>query len=226
MAKILPISPSLLNTFKTCPRQYRAKYITKEVVFKPNAAAMYGDRIHKAVEAALKHGAALTPEASYMQPLVNFVRDYAARPGVELFVEERLGVTHDEQPCRWGDKNVRYRGIMDVFMIDHKKRLNINIDWKTGKPKDDPTQANILAMCATRRTGYVDNLNMWVFANHNKIIHNRLRLDSLIPVQNTLSDFASYERACRENKFPATINGLCMEWCDVVSCCYNGRYLR
>lgn len=223
MAQILPITPSLINTFKTCPLQYKAKYITKEVVFQQNEAAAYGDRIHKAVEAALKHNAALTPEASYMQPLVNWVKAYAAMPGVDMFVEERMGVTHVDQPCGWRDKNVRYRGIMDVFLIDHNKHLNVNIDWKTGKPKDDQTQANILSMCATRRTGYVNNLNMWVFANHDKIIHNKVKLDSLIPVQNTLADFTAYERACRNDEFPATPNGLCGKWCDVMSCQYNGR---
>lgn len=70
MATPLPITPSLLNTFLTCPRQYEAKYITKEVVFQQNDAARYGDMVHKSVEDTLKSGAALVPDAEFMSPLV------------------------------------------------------------------------------------------------------------------------------------------------------------
>lgn len=32
--KFIPITPSTLNTMNTCPRQFEAKYVTKEVEFK------------------------------------------------------------------------------------------------------------------------------------------------------------------------------------------------
>ncbi len=43
----VPASPTSLGTFLTCPRQFQAKYITKEVVFQPTEASLFGDRGHK-----------------------------------------------------------------------------------------------------------------------------------------------------------------------------------
>ncbi|EIO6575269.1 PD-(D/E)XK nuclease family protein [Escherichia coli] len=224
--KPLPITPSLLNTFLTCPRQYEAKYITKEVVFQQTEAAAYGDRIHKAVESVLKHGAALTPEAEFMQPLVDWCRSMAARPGTEMFVEEKLAVTHALAPCSWrGDKGMApwQRGIADVFFIDHTNKLNIVVDWKTGKLKDDRTQQHILSLCASRKTGYSKTLCMWVFVKEEDLITHVLNLEGLDPIAVHLQNVKAYEEACANNHFPAIRNGLCGKWCDVLSCVHNGK---
>lgn len=224
--KPLPITPSLLNTFLTCPRQYEAKYITKEVVFKQTEEAAYGDRVHKAMENALKHGAALTPEAEFMQPFVDWCRDMAARPGVEMFVEERLAVTHSMTPCGWrGDKGMAawQRGIADVFFVYHKYKLNIVVDWKTGKLKDDKTQQQLLSLCASKRTGYSKTLCMWAFVKAKDLITHVLNLEDLVPIATHLQNVKAYEEACANNAFPPIRNGLCGKWCDVVNCVHNGK---
>lgn len=228
MANILPITPTLLNTFLTCPRQYEAKYITKEVVFQQNEAAAYGDRIHKAVEAALKLNAALTPEAMYMQPLVNWCRSLAAQPGVEMLVEESLAVTRELLPCGWfGDKArglpAWQRGKADVFFIDHTNKMNIIVDWKTGKPKDDKTQSHLLSLCATKRTGYSKSSCLWVFCAKDDLYAQTIDLIDLTPINEHLANVRAYEQACKDNAFPALRNGLCGKWCDVTSCIHNGK---
>ena len=48
-------SPTSLQTFLTCPKQYHAKYITKEVKFEQNVHAVFGDLVHKSLENYLKH---------------------------------------------------------------------------------------------------------------------------------------------------------------------------
>lgn len=228
MATPLPITPSLLNTFLLCPRQYEAKYITKEVQFVQSEAAAYGDRIHKSVEAALKLNAALTPEASFMQPLVNWCRMLASQEGVEMYVEEKLAVTRGLQPCGWfgpsKTEKAWQRGMADVFFVDHKNKMNIVVDWKTGKAKDDKTQSHILSLCASKRTGYTKTLCMWVFVKANDIYKETLDLIDLMPVSTLLANVKAYENACARNEFPALRNGLCNNWCDVVSCIHNGKH--
>ncbi|WP_218078446.1 PD-(D/E)XK nuclease family protein [Escherichia coli] len=224
--KPLPITPSLLNTFLTCPRQYEAKYITKEVVFKQTEEAAYGDRVHKAMENALKHGAALTPEAEFMQPFVDWCRDMASRPGIEMFVEERLAVTHSMTPCSWrGDNGMAawQRGIADVFFVYHKYKLNIVVDWKTGKLKDDKTQQQLLSLCASKRTGYSKTLCMWAFVKAKDLITHVLNLEDLVPIATHLQNVKAYEEACANNAFPPIRNGLCGKWCDVMNCVHNGK---
>lgn len=227
MATPLPISPSLLNTFLLCPRQYEAKYITKEVTFTPNEAAAYGDRVHKSVEAALKLTAALTPEAAFMQPLVDWCRTLASQDGVEMHVEEKLAITHTFQSCGWAGpsraEKAWQRGIADVFFIDHVNKLNIIVDWKTGKPKDDKTQSHLLSLCATKRTGYPRTVCLWVFCTKDSLYSQTLDLLDLTPVNTHLANVLAYEQACANNAFPAVRNGLCGKWCDVTSCIHNGK---
>lgn len=226
MATPLPITPSLLNVFLTCPRQYEARYITKEVVFQQNDAALFGDMVHKSVEAALKEGAALAPEAEFMQPLVNWCRMMAAQPGMTMYVEHRMCIRRDFTPTTWfgkGENKPWMRGIADVFFKDDVHKLNINVDWKTGKPKHDKTQSRILSLCAKHNTGYTKTLNLWAHVKHGELIMDSFDLVDLAPVQDMLLDVARYERACETNQFPAIRNGLCGQWCDVLSCVHNGK---
>lgn len=226
MATPLPITPSLLNTFLTCPRQYEAKYITKEVVFQQNDAARYGDMVHKSVEDTLKSGAALVPDAEFMSPLVNWCRMVAAQPGVTMEVECKLCITRNLVPTTWKAKPPNrpwLRGIADVFFKDDTNRMNIIVDWKTGKPKHDKTQANILSLCASKVTGYTKTLCLWVHVKHGELLQDSFDLIDLAPVQATLADVTRYEKACEAGAFPAIRNGLCGSWCDVMSCPHNGK---
>lgn len=226
MATPLPITPSLLNVFLTCPRQYQAKYITKEVVFQQNEAALFGDMVHKSVEKTLKEGAALIPAAEFMQPMVDWCRMMAAQPGMTMYVEHKMCITRNFEPTTWLAKPPKkpwLRGITDVFFKDDAHQLNINVDWKTGKPKHDKTQSRLLSLCARYNTGYTKTLNLWVHVKHGQLMMDSFDLVDLAPVQGLLLDVARYEQACAADQFPAIRNGLCGQWCDVLSCPYNGK---
>jgi hypothetical protein len=258
MAIPLPITPSLLNVFLTCPRQYQAKYITKEVVFQQNEAAKQGDIVHKRVEAALKKGTPLTPgvppdydvyvysrmspsevaaardmadeaaatDVTFMQPMVDWCRMMAAQPGMTMYVEHKMCITRNFEPTTWLAKPPKkpwLRGIADVFFKDDAHQLNINVDWKTGKPKHDKTQSRILSLCARHNTGYTKTLNLWVHVKHGQLMMDSLDLVDLAPVQSLLLDVARYEQACAADQYPAIRNGLCGQWCDVLSCPHNGK---
>lgn len=220
MANILPITPTLLNTFKTCPRQYQAKYITKEVTYTPNEAAEYGTRIHSAVEATLKNGVPLTKEAAYMQPLVDWVLSEVAA-GKELHVEKYLARNSQRKACAWKDPDVKLRGVADVLLVDHVNKRNIIIDWKSGKPKADNTQAYLLSECAWAFTGYRDCLCLWAYVNYGELIKEEVIADYSTTA--LFRDIGRYEIACQNNDFPTKKNGLCKAWCDVVTCPHNGK---
>lgn len=226
MATPLPITPSLLNVFLTCPRQYQAKYITKEVVFQQNEAALFGDMVHKSVEKTLKEGAALIPAAEFMQPMVDWCRMMAAQPGMTMYVEHKMCITRNFEPTTWLAKPPKkpwLRGIADVFFKDDAHQLNINVDWKTGKPKHDKTQSRLLSLCARYNTGYTKTLNLWVHVKHGQLMMDSFDLVDLAPVQGLLLDVARYEQAYAADQFPAIRNGLCGQWCDVLSCPHNGK---
>lgn len=230
MAQVKPITPTLLDTFLTCPNQYRAKYITREVVFKQNEAAAKGDRIHKSVEDTLKHGVPLTEEAAFMQPLVNWCTALASDPNIEMFVERTLAIDHDLNPMAlpegfkpW-EYNIYMYAKADVFFVDHNQGRNIIVDWKTGKPKDAHTQSNILSLTATKSTGYTSNECLWVHCCHNELRNTHTELVELSPLNILFENINRYKEACKNDQFPAIRNGLCNKYCDVVSCIHNGAY--
>lgn len=228
MAEIIPISPSLLNTWLTCPRQYEAKYITKEVVFKSSEAAAFGDRVHKSIELYLTTGAPLSEEAAICGDAVEWVKAQGEIEGVDLHVEMRLANT-----APWADtphaksqwRGRGYGGIADVVLNDHNNRRTLLIDWKTGKrAKDDPTQAQLLALCAAARSDmYRDIRTMWVFVKPGKVVYHKLDMRTMHAVKETEANMWRHRDAVLAGDFPATPNGLCGKWCDVLSCPFNGR---
>lgn len=232
MANILPITPTLLSTFLTCPRQYKAKYITKEVEFVPTEATLFGRRLHEAVENTLKYNVALPLEMNFMQPYVNWCVNKAMQHGVEMQVETSLAITGAFEPCNWGGwpekgqtttSKVWQRLKVDVLFIDHHNKVNIIVDWKTGKPREDHTQKDIACICATRKTGYVKNVCMWMHVKHNQTIVEPVDLTTLKPLEGHLANIQRYVHACETDSFEPTKNGLCKQWCDVIACPYNGR---
>lgn len=231
MAQVKPITPTLLDTYLTCPRQYMAKYVTREVVFKQNAAAAKGDRIHKSVEDTLKNKAPLTEEASFMQPLVDWCFNLASNPNIEMFVERTLAIDKNLNPMALpeGFKPWEYDIYMyakaDVFFVDHELGRNIIVDWKTGKPKDAHTQSRILSLTATKSTGYTSNKCLWVHCCHNELREEHIELVELTPLNVLFENIRRYETACVSNSFPAIRNGLCNKYCDVVKCEHNGNYV-
>ena len=225
-----PLSPTSLNTWLTCPRQFQAKYITKEVVFKPTEASEFGVRVHKSIEDYLTKDIPLSAEAAFCQPVADWVKSYAAQDGVELHVEHKLANTAPwtsgtpHAPTQWRGRG--YGGIADVLLIDHNTRRVIIVDWKTGKrAKDDPTQAQMLALCAAADTHrmYRDVTTMWVFVKAGDIVRHRFMMDSLMPVQETQDAMWRWKRAYDAGNYPPTPNGLCKKWCDVVNCPHSGR---
>ncbi|UIU63900.1 hypothetical protein H6S30_26580 (plasmid) [Escherichia coli] len=171
--------------------------------------------------------AALTPEADFYAAVGRLVPQYGGATGPLRYVcRRKAGGYSCTGPCSWrGDKGMApwQRGIADVFFIDHTNKLNIVVDWKTGKLKDDRTQQHILSLCASRKTGYSKTLCMWVFVKEEDLITHVLNLEGLDPIAVHLQNVKAYEEACANNHFPAIRNGLCGKWCDVLSCVHNGK---
>ena len=229
MAKLFRITPTSLNTMITCPRQFEAKYITREVKFQQTEATIFGTLVHESIEAHLRHGTPLVPEAEFCAPFVEWVKRLAAAPGAELLIEHKMGnaapwdPNNPHAPRSW--KDAGYGGIADVVVIDHAAKRVFIIDWKTGKKaKDDPTQAHILAMCAASQPGwYRDVTTHWVFVKPQQVVSHRFNMQTLHPVHATEVALWNWRDAVVKNEFQPTPNGLCKQWCDVVSCPFNGR---
>lgn len=212
---------SKINLFRTCERQFEAKYVTKEVVFQPTAATQWGVEVHKAGEDAINDGKPLTPRYALLQPYLNTIIN---TEGVKR-AEVEYAITKDLKPCDFWDKSAMLRGKLDIE-INQGSRVQI-LDWKTGKAK--PSDFNelrcfsVLTFLNNPEVEKTRNTYIWLKGDSKPTveIQNRSNIISLLePLQDTMDKI---ERALESDTFRPVRSGLCKSWCDVVDCKYNGK---
>lgn len=134
-------SYSAIRSFENCARQYHHVRILKSVKQSDTEATLYGTAVHKSMEDFLMLGTPLPPEHARFLPYAVAVRKAS---GI-MKCEEKMGLREDFSPCGFFDKDVWFRGVPDVLVVDGKKaRVG---DWKTGKSARyaDPDQLELMA---------------------------------------------------------------------------------
>lgn len=134
-------SYSSIKTFEQCPKKYFHLKVAKDVKDEPGEAADYGTAVHLAAEEYIRDGKPIPEKFAYMRPVVERL---AAIPG-DKHAELKLGVKQDLSPCGFFDRDVWWRGIADLLIINgHKAHC---VDYKTGKSARyaDTKQLDLLA---------------------------------------------------------------------------------
>ena len=137
-------SYSSIKTFEQCPKKYFHLKVAKDVKDEPGEAADYGTAVHLAAEEYIRDGKPIPDKFAYIRPVVERL---AALPGDKL-AELKLGVRKANgsyEPCGFFDKDVWWRGIADLLIIDGHRAWCI--DYKTGKSARyaDTKQLDLLA---------------------------------------------------------------------------------
>jgi len=143
-------SYSSIKTFEQCPKKYFHLKIAKDVKDEPGEAAEYGTAVHLAAEEFIRDGKPIPDKFAFMRPIVE---PLAAKQG-EKHTELRLGVAKTDTgfaPTTFFAKDVWYRGIVDLLIVDGTKGWMI--DYKTGKNAKyaDTKQLDILAAAVFTR---------------------------------------------------------------------------
>lgn len=123
-------SYSSIKTFDQCPKKYYHLKVAKDVKDDPGEAAIYGTLVHEAAELFVKDGTPIPEKFAYMRPIVERL---AAIEG-EKHTELKLGLRKEGDqfiPCDFFDKQVWYRGIVDLVVVNGTKAFMV--DYKTGK---------------------------------------------------------------------------------------------
>lgn len=206
-------SPTSLQTFLTCPRQYYAKYVTKEVKFEQNDHATFGDLVHKSIEAYLKHG---EPLPTILEPMAEFL---GKMTHVLVGAETKLAVDKQGNPVEFFDKSAYQRCIVDAIIGDPDSYV-ICIDWKTGKKRDAQTQHDFIKKCAKAKYPNATIATFFIYLFAGGSDRQQYNGEFLVELDHNM---AAVHKAHAENLFPMIKSGLCGKWCDVVSCPNNGR---
>ena len=142
MTKAGAWSYSRMKGFETCPKQYYHVNVLKEYPFEETVATRYGNEFHKAAELYIKDNQPVPGKFAEFEPILQSLR---YKPG-DKHCELKLGLTADLEPCTFFAKNVWFRGVVDLLIIDGDRAFIV--DYKTGKSAKyaDPYQLELMAL--------------------------------------------------------------------------------
>lgn len=208
-------SYSSIKTFEQCPKKYFHLRVAKDVKDEPGEAADYGTAVHLAAEEFIRDGKPIPEKFAYIRPVVERL---AALPGDKL-AELKLGIRKDYSPCGFFDKDVWWRGIADLLVIDGHRAWCV--DYKTGKSARyaDTKQLDLLAGA--------------VFSHFPEVMKIKSSLiyvvsGELIPKTHVITERSQYLSvfdqqidqldAAMENGVWNPKSGPLCGWCPVTSC--------
>jgi len=213
-------SHTALSQFKTCPRQYHEMRVLKNFKDEKGESAIWGDRVHKAFEAALKNGVPFLPQGMELwEPLME---QFLALKGT-LHVENQLAITQGFQPCEWFAEDAWCRGIIDALWIDGT--MAKAVDWKTGKRKPNSDQLALFALLTFHHHPEVQTVRtMFVWLKTLETDKDEFTREDIPALWNRfIPDLHRLKQAHDLDTWPARTSGLCAKWCSVLTCAYNGK---
>lgn len=214
-------SYSSIKTFDQCAKKYYHLRVAKDTEDKGTEATLYGQEMHKAAEDFVRERKPIPHKFKYLEEALNVLADI---PGEKL-CEKKLGIKLVDgvyQPCDFFDKDVWWRGIADLLIIDGDKAYLV--DYKTSKNAKyaDTKQLDLLAGAVFLHYPQVQvvksALAFVVSVELVKKTHTASDRDSYLGVFNTQLD--RLKAAHESNVWNAVTGPLC-KFCPVKTCEHN-----
>lgn len=206
---------SALDTFKTCPRQYEAKYVTKSVQEEKSEQMLWGERVHKAFELRQNDG---TPLPDGLQDHEPYMQRLEALPGIHM-VEQKIALDNKRRPCGFFERDVWFRGIIDYIKVAPDGSVVI-VDYKTGKPHNKFDQLMLFALHTFALYPDHDLVHVRFYwtktADETRWCFTRAEIPSMWG--KFAPDLKQYVEAFKTDTWQPRQSGLCNGWCPVQDC--------
>jgi hypothetical protein len=214
-------SYSSLDLFKQCPHKYYRLKVKKDIVEPPQEHLFYGLAVHRAAEEFIRDGTPIPPQYSAMLGPLTKLRDMDG----EKLCEYRLGLTRDLQPCKFGAKDVWWRGIADLIVLRDDKAYVV--DYKTSKSSKyaDTKQLEILSLALFKHFPKVRKIKaglLFVVAN-DFVTTEYVQDGSGAYWTKWIEDVNRLEKAVELGVWNPRPNFTCGQWCPVKDCLHNGK---
>lgn len=214
-------SYSRMKGFETCPKQYYHVTVMKEFPFQETAATRYGTEFHKAAEDFMRDGTPVPGRFSFAQGALDALKE---KPG-EKHCELKMGLTADLKPCGFFDKDVWFRGIVDL-LITNENTAHV-VDYKTGKSAKyaDPGQLQLMALATFAHFPQIEHVKGGlVFVVANQFVKAKFdAADKDALWAPWIKKYARLEKAHETGVWNPVPSGLCRNHCPVVECPHNGN---
>lgn len=216
-------SYSSMKLFEQCPRKYFHLRVLKDVKEPESEAMLYGTRFHEAAENYIKLGTPIPAYFSFAKAALDSLNQIEG----EKICEYEMGITADLQPCGFEDKNVWYRGIADLLIINRIKGEARVIDYKTGKSAKyaDPEQLELMSLCVFKHFPEITKVKAGLlFVICNAFPKAQFSATQETVLWNKWKQKHSRLKSSYDNDvWNPKPSGLCKAWCSVLSCSHNGR---
>jgi len=214
-------SYSSINLFKQCPHKYYRLRIVKDIVEPPAEHLNYGLAVHKAAEDYLGKGTPI-PE-KYI-----FIKEHLDKLNLikgEKLCEYKMGLTSNLEPCGFFDKDVWWRGVADLIIINGDRAYVI--DYKTGKSAKyaDTKQLELLSCALFKHFPKVKKVKGGLlFVVANDLVKDNFEADNEgVYWTKWLEDTQRLEAAIQNNVWNKKPNFSCRSWCSITDCEHNGK---
>jgi hypothetical protein len=221
MSNVAPWSFSRIKAFDTCPKQFYHTYILKEFPYEETDATRYGNEFHKAAELFIRDGKPIPERFAFARTTLEAL---AAKPG-DKHCEYKFGLTRDLQPCSFFAKNVWFRGVIDLAIIDGDRAFIV--DYKTGKSARyaETGQLELMALAVFKFFPEVKKVNAGLlFVVADEFIKDQYKIDLEGEMwAKWLGEYAKMEKAEEHDVWNPRPSGLCRAYCKVLECPHNGK---
>jgi RecB family exonuclease len=222
MSKAAPWSFSRIKAFEQCPKQFYHEKVLKQYPFIQTEAMIYGNQFHKACEDYIGKGEPIPERFMYIKDALDKLNQ---RKGVKI-CEQRLGVTANLEPCSFGARNVWFRGIVDLAILDEDSGIGWIIDYKTGKSAKyaDKGQLELMALAIFAHYPKITSIRAGLlFVVANKLVKETYEVaDRANLWEKWASNYATMEKAFEADVWNPRPSGLCKRHCPVTECAHNG----
>lgn len=213
-------SYSAIKDFENCPKKYYETRILKRFKQEDTQATLYGTEVHKAIELALTAHKPLPPQFEhyhrYVEPIDKLVG--------EMKCELKMGIKADFSPCEFFDKDVWFRGIPDVLVVNHTTGVARVVDWKTGKSSRyaDTAQLELLAGMVFSHYPNVKKVKgALVFLVANDVVKADFTRDQYAEIMSKWAGKAALIEAAVGNEVWNARSGPLCKFCPVTDCVHH-----
>jgi hypothetical protein len=211
---------SKIKSFETCPLQFYNVTVLNRFPFKDTEATIYGKAFHTACEEFIRDGKPVPEAFAYVKPTLERL---AAMPG-EKHCELKMGLTADLEPCDFFAKNVWFRGIADLIIVDGETARYV--DYKTGKNSKyaEKGQLQLMALAIFKHFPQVKKVKgALLFTVANDLVKQDYSVaDEGALWSPWLQKYAALEKAYETGVWNPRPSGLCRKHCPVVECAHHG----
>jgi PD-(D/E)XK nuclease superfamily len=214
-------SYSRLKSYSDCPRRYYGTMVSKEWVEPDTEQQKEGKRLHEAFAATIRDGKQLPAAYAVHQQWINKIQGIA---GVTL-VEQQWALDAEFRPVPWFHQRTWLRVIADVVKLDAP--IGLTWDWKTGKKRNQRDELQLI-LTALVMFAHFPQLRVigtsYIWLNEDEqTLQTVKRADISKHWQEILPRVREFEQAHKEQRFPATPNRYCKNYCNVRSCEFWGK---